>query len=55
MARVVSDLGARLVAPDGAGRTWSYPGSPGHYRDEFAFIGAVLDDIGRRYQSTGVG
>jgi polyhydroxybutyrate depolymerase len=47
--RVSSDLGVLLVAPDGAGHTWSYPGSPGHYRDEFAFIDAVLDDVETRY------
>src|SRR5271166_323050 len=49
MARVTSDLGVLLVAPDGAGHTWSFPGSPGHYRDEFAFIRAVLDDVEARF------
>ena len=38
-----------LVAPHGEGRTWSYPGSPGHYRDEFVFVSAVLDDVTKRY------
>jgi polyhydroxybutyrate depolymerase len=33
-----------LVAPQGEGKTWSFPGSPGRHRDEFAFVGAVLDD-----------
>ncbi|MBY0613688.1 MAG: polyhydroxybutyrate depolymerase [Beijerinckiaceae bacterium] len=41
--------GILLVAPHGEGRTWSYPGSPGHYRDEFAFVRAVLDDVTKRY------
>ena len=49
MARVMSDLGVLLVAPDGAGHTWSFPGSPGHYRDEFAFVRAVLDDVEARF------
>lgn len=42
-------LGVALIAPDGAGRTWSYPGSPGRHRDEFAFIGRVLDDVAARF------
>lgn len=42
-------LGVALVAPDGAGRTWSYPGSPGRHRDEFAFVGRVLDDVATRF------
>lgn len=42
-------LGIALIAPDGAGRTWSYPGSPGRHRDEFAFIGRVLDDVAARF------
>jgi polyhydroxybutyrate depolymerase len=49
MARVTSDLGVLLVAPDGAGHTWSFPGSPGHYRDEFAFVRAMLDDVEGRF------
>ncbi|MBN9064010.1 MAG: hypothetical protein BGP06_12250 [Rhizobiales bacterium 65-9] len=42
-------LGVALVAPDGQGRTWSYPGSPGRYRDEFAFVAHVLDDVSARF------
>src|SRR5271166_1052868 len=49
MARVMSDLGILLVAPEGAGHTWSFPGSPGHFRDEFAFIRAVVDDVELRF------
>jgi polyhydroxybutyrate depolymerase len=49
MARVMSDLGNLLVAPDGAGHSWSFPGSPSHYRDEFAFVRAVLDDVEARF------
>jgi polyhydroxybutyrate depolymerase len=42
-------LGIALIAPDGTGRTWSYPGSPGRHRDEFAFVGRVLDDVAARF------
>ncbi len=42
-------LGVALIAPDGAGRTWSYPGSPGRHRDEFAFVDRVLDDVAARF------
>lgn len=49
MADALSSAGLALVAPDGEGRTWSYPGSPGRHRDEFAFVTAVLDDLERRF------
>ena len=49
MVRVMSDLSVLLVAPDGVGHTWSFPGSPGHYRDEFAFVRAMLDDVEARF------
>ena len=42
-------LGVALIAPDGMGKTWSYPGSPGHHRDEFVFVGRVLDDVAQRF------
>ena len=42
-------LGVALIAPDGAGHTWSYPGSPARHRDEFAFVGQVLDDVAARF------
>jgi polyhydroxybutyrate depolymerase len=44
----VHRLGLALVAPNGEGKTWSYPGSPGAYRDEFAFVTAILADLPRR-------
>lgn len=48
--RALADrLGVALIAPDGEGRTWSYPGSPGHYRDEFAFTRHVLADVAARF------
>ena len=39
---------AILIIPQGEGLTWSYPGSPGRHRDEFAFVAAVLDDALKR-------
>jgi polyhydroxybutyrate depolymerase len=38
-----------LIVPQGAGKTWSYPGSPGTHRDEFAFTRAVLADVKARF------
>ncbi|WNJ88855.1 alpha/beta hydrolase family esterase [Bosea sp. 685] len=46
---VAQNLGVALIAADGMARTWSYPGSPGHNRDEFAYVGHVLDDVARRF------
>lgn len=46
---VARGLGVALVAPDGMGRSWSFPGSPAHDRDEFAFVGQVLDDVVARF------
>ena len=46
---VARSLGVALIAPDGAGRSWSYPGSPARHRDEFAFVGQVLDDVAARF------
>lgn len=46
---VARRLGVALIAPDGAGRSWSYPGSPARHRDEFAFVGQVLDDVIARF------
>lgn len=49
LVAVAQRLGVALIAPDGAGRSWSYPGSPAHNRDEFAFVGQVLDDAVPRF------
>lgn len=46
---VAERLGVALVAPDGIGRSWSFPGSPARNRDEFAFVGQVLDDLAARF------
>lgn len=49
LVRVTSELGLALIAPQGAGRSWSFPGSPSRRRDDVAFIGAVLDDAVERH------
>jgi len=49
MTAVAKRLGVALIAPDGAGKSWSYPGSPAKQRDEFAFVGQVLDDVVARF------
>ena len=49
MARVLSELGVLLVAPDGVQHSWSFPGSPESNRDEFGLIQAVLDDVESRF------
>lgn len=49
LAAVARRLGVALIAPDGLGRSWSFPGSPARNRDEFAFVGEVLDDVARRF------
>jgi polyhydroxybutyrate depolymerase len=42
-------LGVALIAPDGLGRSWSFPGSPSRARDEFAYVARVLDDVASRF------
>jgi polyhydroxybutyrate depolymerase len=42
-------MGVALIAPDGLGRSWSFPGSPARARDEFAYVAQVLDDVARRF------
>jgi len=49
LAGVARRLGVALIAPEGLGRSWSFPGSPSRRRDEFAFVGQVLDDATRRF------
>ena len=49
LVAVTRRLGVALIAPDGAGRSWSYPGSPARHRDEFVFVGQVLDDVAARF------
>lgn len=41
--------GLLLIVPQGAGQTWSHPGSPAQNRDEFAFVAAMLADAKARW------
>lgn len=49
LAAVAQRLGVALIAPDGLGRSWSFPGSPARNRDEFAFVARVLEDVAARF------
>lgn len=49
LAALGERLGVAVIAPEGRGKTWSYPGSPGRLRDEFAFVDAVLRDVVPRF------
>jgi len=47
--KMADDLGVVFVAIDGIEGTWSFPGSPRDYRDEFAFFGDVVADVSQRF------
>ncbi|MEJ1937214.1 PHB depolymerase family esterase, partial [Nostoc sp. NIES-2111] len=55
LGRLMSEAGVLLVAPqglappDGGERGWSLPVFSGRERDDVAFLGRVVDDVGRRY------
>lgn len=49
LVAVARRLGVALIAMEGLGRSWSFPGSPARNRDEFAYVGHVLDDVVRRF------
>lgn len=49
LASVAQRLGVALIAPDGIGHSWSFPGSPARNRDEFAFTEQVLADVTARF------
>lgn len=49
VTQAADELGVLLVVPNGQGKTWSFPGSPSHYRDETAFVSRMLDDVMARY------
>ncbi len=49
----MTERGVAVIAPNGLGKSWSYPGSPSQRRDEFAFIEEVLADIEDRFQIPG--
>jgi len=47
--RLADELGALFVAIDGIEGTWSFPGAPRDYRDEFAFFADVAADVSERF------
>ncbi len=47
--RFADEAGLLFVAGNGEGKVWSFPGSPGHNRDELAYLTTVLDDVAKRY------
>ncbi|WP_343559348.1 alpha/beta hydrolase family esterase [Kiloniella sp. b19] len=49
LVRLARRLGVALIAPNGEGKTWSYPGSPRQHRNEFDFIRAVREDAIERF------
>jgi polyhydroxybutyrate depolymerase len=49
LVEAFSALGILLVAPDGLGRTWTFPGAPSQARDDVAFALSVLTDMERRF------
>lgn len=49
LVAVAQRLGVALIAPDGLGRSWSFPGSPSRNRDEFSFVTQVLEDVMARF------
>lgn len=49
LATVAKRLGVALIAPEGLGRSWSFPGSPSRNRDEFAYVADVLADVAQRF------
>ena len=49
LAAAAEELGVALIAPDGLGKSWSFPNSPRRERDELAFMHRVLDDVLERF------
>lgn len=44
-----TELGFLLIAPDGAGGSWSFAGAPSGGRDDISFLRAVLADVRQRW------
>ncbi|MCI4662896.1 MAG: alpha/beta hydrolase-fold protein [Neomegalonema sp.] len=42
-------LGVILVAPNGEGKTWSFPGSPSAHRDELAYFDRLMRTLAERH------
>ena len=49
LAQIADALGVAIIAPDGLGKSWSFPGSPSTRRDEFAFVADVIQDSTARF------
>ncbi len=50
LRKAAEDVGALLVAANGANRNWSFPGkSSTSGRDDFAYVKAMLDDVEARF------
>lgn len=45
LAATAERLGIALVALNGEQKTWSFPSSPTHHRDDFEYVHAVVDDL----------
>ncbi|MBL6430797.1 MAG: polyhydroxybutyrate depolymerase [Alphaproteobacteria bacterium] len=48
-ARQADRLNVAFVAPQGSGKTWSYPGAPRALRNDFAFFDALIGDLTTRF------
>lgn len=49
LAATAERLGIALVALNGEQKTWSFPSSPTHHRDDFEYVHAVVDDLVERF------
>jgi polyhydroxybutyrate depolymerase len=49
LTAIAARLGIALVALNGEQKTWSFPSSPHHYRDDFEYVHAVLEDLVKRF------
>ena len=48
LCKAAEDVGALLVAADGMGKNWSFPGKQTNARDDFVYVANVLE-IGRAH------
>jgi polyhydroxybutyrate depolymerase len=49
LTKFADAMQAILVAPEGLGQTWSYPGSPGQFRDERPFAEELFGAVRKRF------
>lgn len=50
MIDALARRGLAVIAPQGVGKSWSFPGSPSQDRDDFSFVAAVLSDAESRFE-----